>query len=155
MIGCVSSAWRSLKRILIGASVVLAVIALHPNTASASDLEERDAAAIRLVIERQIEAFKKDDANAAYAFAAPEIKDLFPSPEAFIAMVRQGYPPVYRPRSYEFGELGWLDDQLIQPVSIVGPDGVLVTAAYTMERQSDGTWKISGCMILPASGKSI
>ncbi len=30
----------------------------------------------------------------------------------------------------------------------VGPDGVAVIAMYAMERQPDGTWRISGVVLL-------
>ncbi len=70
-------------------------------------------------------------------------------------MARQGYQPAYRPRSYAFGELTRIDDKLVQPVEIVGPDGVPVTALYIMERQPDGSWKIGGCVLTRAPGQGV
>ena len=61
---------------------------------------EGDAA--RAAILRQQEAFRHDDAAAAYAEAAPAIRSIFSSAETFIGMVRQGYAPVYRNRRFEF-----------------------------------------------------
>ena len=108
---------------------------------------------IRSVIDQQIDAFKRDDATGAYSFAAPSIQQIFPSAEIFMQMVRQGYQPVYRPRSFEFDELTEIDGKIVQPVRVVGPDGVPVTALYIMERQPDGSWKIGGCVLTQGPGQ--
>ena len=63
-----------------------------------------DVAAAQSVIQSQEEAFGRDDAAAAYTFAAPSIKSWYRTPETFMSMVRNGYAPVYRHRSFEFGE---------------------------------------------------
>ena len=114
-----------------------------------------DVQSIRDVIEQQIDAFKRDDATGAYSFAAPGIQKIFPSAEIFMQMVRQGYQPVYRPKSFAFEELTQIDGKLVQPVQVIGPDGVPVTALYIMERQSDGSWKIGGCVLTRVPGKGI
>jgi hypothetical protein len=65
---------------------------------------EEDAAAGQAIIRSQEEAFTRDDAAAAYTLAAPGIKSEFQTPDIFMSMVRNGYAPVYRHRSFEFGE---------------------------------------------------
>ena len=50
--------------------------------------------ATRHIIERQIDAFLKDDAAAAYAFAAPGIQARYPDKDSFFAMVKKSYQPV-------------------------------------------------------------
>ena len=107
------------------------------------------------MIEQQIDAFKRDDAAGAYSFAAPGIQQIFPTAEIFMQMVRKGYQPVYRPRSYAFGELTEIEGKLVQPVQIVGPDEIPVTALYIMERQPDGSWKIGGCVLTRGPGKGV
>lgn len=72
---------------------------------------------------------------------------MFGTPETFLAMVRRGYAPVYRPRAVEFRELAETDGALVQRVVLVGPDGVPEVALYVMERQPDGTWRIAGCFL--------
>ena len=62
--------------------------ALWVSTASA---EESAAAHSRATIERQFEAFARDDAEAAYALADPTIKQMFVDPDHFLAMVRDRY----------------------------------------------------------------
>ena len=114
-----------------------------------------DVRTIRNVIERQIDAFKRDDAAEAYSFAAPGIRKSFPTAEIFLDMVRQGYRPVYRPRSIAFDALTRIEGTLVQPVRVIGPDGEPVTALYIMERQSDGNWKIGGCVLTRAPGRGV
>jgi hypothetical protein len=108
-----------------------------------------DVAAAQGVIRSQVEAFSRDDAAAAYSFAAPAIQNVFPQ-ETFMAMVRGSYAPVYRHKSFEFGEARIADGSIAQRVHIVDGDGVAWEALYTLERQPDGSLKISGCSLLKA-----
>lgn len=105
------------------------------------------------IITRQIEAFRADNGEAAYGFAAPAIRRIFPTPEIFMQMVRQGYRPVYRPQSFAFA--GVFTDPMGRPaqrVTIVGPDGRSYEAIYAMERQPDGRWLIVGCTLVEIPG---
>lgn len=108
-----------------------------------------DQAAIRSVITRQLDAFKRDDAPGAYRFATPDVREAFTTPGAFIDMVRRGYPPVYRPRDVEFSELAVRDGEVVQEVELIGPDGKPVLAVYTMVRDGDG-WLIAACVLMPS-----
>jgi hypothetical protein len=123
--------------------------------ARAEDLSSADRAAFQSIISNQIAAFRADDGERAYGFAAPTIQQIFPNAEIFMNMVRQGYKPVYRPQRFTFGEAG-IDPagRPIQRVTIIGPDGVTYEALYTLERQSDGTWRILGCALLQRPGAS-
>ena len=117
----------------------------------AEALSAEDKSAFQGVITGQIEAFRADNSAKAYSYAAPMIRQIFPDPEAFMNMVRQGYQPVYRPQSFTFGEAGLsASGRPIQRVRVVGPDGMNYEAIYTMERQPDGTWQINGCAIVRA-----
>jgi Domain of unknown function (DUF4864) len=115
-----------------------------------TELTAADRAAIRAVIEHQIEAFRRDDATGAFAFASPEIRAQFGTPEHFLTAVKTFYQPVYRPqRTGGFTNLYIIDGQLTQPVLLVGPNGDFVVALYTMRKQSDGEWRILGCSLIP------
>jgi len=102
------------------------------------------------VIRSQEEAFSRDDAAAAYAFAAPAIKSWYPTPDAFMFMVRNGYAPVYRHRSFRFGEAKVSDGRIEQQVHIIDAEGAAWEALYTLEPQSDGSLKISACILTKA-----
>ena len=115
----------------------------------ADALSAQDESDFRAVIADQIAAFEADDSARAYSHAAPIIRELFPDPERFMGMVKQGYQPVYRAKSYSFGKAGFsASGRPIQRVTIVGPDGLTYEAIYTMERQPDGSWEITGCALV-------
>ena len=109
-----------------------------------------DVAAGQTVIRSQEEAFGRDDAPAAYTFASPGIQQRFHDPETFMSMVRNGYTPVYRHRSFEFGEAKTANGTIQQEVHIVDANGVAWEALYTLEPQPDGSLKISGCVLTKA-----
>jgi len=109
-----------------------------------------DVAAAQTVIRSQVEAFGRDDAQGAWSYAAPEIHDRFHQADIFLMMVQQGYPPVYRHRSFEFGEAKVSDGVIAQRVHIIDAEGVPWEALYTLQRQSDGSLKITGCSLLKA-----
>jgi Domain of unknown function (DUF4864) len=112
---------------------------------------EEDVAAGQAVIRSQEEAFSRDDAAAAYTFAAPGIKSLYQTPDIFMYMVRKGYAPVYRHRSFEFGEAKAYEGKIYQQVHIVDANGDAWEALYTLEPQPDGTFKISACILKKAA----
>ncbi len=109
-----------------------------------------DIAAAQGVIRAQEQAFVRGDAAAAYSHAAPEIKQLFPQAEIFLQMVQQAYPPIHRHKSFEFGEARAVGGRIAQRVHIVDDNGEAWEAMYTLEQQSDGSLKITGCSLLKA-----
>jgi hypothetical protein len=120
-----------------------------PLSAQQRALTDADRAAIRTVIERQLEALRQDDAVGAFALASPEIQAKFETRERFMTMVQTWYQPVYRPRLVVFRDLNLLAGQPTQAVLLVGPDGVPVMALYPMQQQPDGVWKTAGCYLVP------
>ena len=109
-----------------------------------------DVAAAQSVIRAQEQAFVRGDAAAAYSHAAPEIKQLFPQADIFLQMVQQAYPPIHRHKSFEFGEARAAGGRIAQRVHIVDDNGEAWEAMYTLEQQSDGSLKITGCSLLKA-----
>jgi hypothetical protein len=109
-----------------------------------------DVAVGQSVIRSQEDAFSRDDAATAYTFASPGIQSWYRTPETFMFMVRNGYAPVYRHRSFEFGEARTADGKIVQEVHIVDANGEAWEALYTLEPQSDGSLKISACVLKKA-----
>ena len=109
-----------------------------------------DVAAAQNIIRSQEQAFGRDDAAAAWSHASPTLQEVFRRPEIFMMMVQQAYPPVYRHRSFEFGEAKTAGGQIAQRVHIVDDNGEAWEALYTLERQADGSLKITGCSLLKA-----
>lgn len=141
-------------RARLTSSVILAAHLLASFPAAAFDEADREAA--RAVIARQVDALGRDDAATAYAQAAPGIRDLFPTPEVFIGMVRTNYRPVYRHRSFVFGAAqDGGATSLSQSVAIQDTYGVDWTAEYSLERQPDGQWRIAGCRLTKSPGVNL
>jgi len=140
----------------IAAAVFALVFALGATAAArAADISDSDRAAIQALITDQIHAFQRDDGSTAYADASPTIQSIFSSPDAFMAMVKNGYAPVYRPQSVTFGDIVDSDAGPLQKVFVTGPDGKSYLAVYTLEHEPDGTWKINGCSIVDDDSPSI
>ncbi|RXG99280.1 DUF4864 domain-containing protein [Bradyrhizobium zhanjiangense] len=133
----------------IAALVVALTIALSLLAARAGDVT-----AAQSVIRAQEQAFVRDDATAAYSYAAPAIKEIFPAPDIFMSMVQNGYAPVYRHKSFEFGGSKTDGDWIAQRVHIIDANGEAWEALYTLEQQPDGSYKITGCSLLKA-GQSV
>ena len=121
----------------------------------AEPVADVDARAVRQVVSAQLEAFAKDDAKRAFSYAAPSIRAMFGTPDRFLAMVRSGYPVVYRAAGATFLIPQRLDGDLVQGVHLTDADGALWLATYRLERQRDGHWRIAGCDVRPATGKMI
>jgi hypothetical protein len=104
---------------------------------------------IRDTIQSQIDAFLADDFARAFTFASPNIKGIFGTPENFGAMVKQGYPMVYRPAQVEMGELREIAGNLWQRVRITDQAGAGWFLDYMMVETAEG-WQINAVQILPA-----
>jgi Domain of unknown function (DUF4864) len=109
-----------------------------------------DLATAQGIITSQVEAFGRDDAATAYSYAAPAIQGMFHQPDIFLSMVQRNYAPVYRHKSFEFGEAQVADGKIAQRVHILDADGEAWEALYTLEQQPDGSLKIIGCVLIKA-----
>lgn len=117
----------------------------------ATGAAQADPAAIRQVIDGQIAAFRAGDAERAFGFAAPGIVNLFRTPGNFAAMVRQGYPMVWRPGSVEYLGAEEAGGAWTQDVLVTDTTGRLYTLEYTMVETPEG-WRIAGVRLLNEAG---
>lgn len=129
--------------LVFGFAIALAISAASPSQAQDAD--------IRSVITSQIEAFKADDFDTAFTFAAPSIQNMFRTPQNFGRMVSQGYPMVWRPAEVDYLDLRRENGGIFQDVEITDSDGARHLLEYRMT-ETDGVWKISGVRILQAPG---
>ena len=104
---------------------------------------------IQETIQNQIEAFQADDFARAFAFASPNIQSLFGTAENFGAMVKDGYPMVYRPSDVEMLELRDVAGDLWQRVRITDQAGQAHYLGYMMIETPEG-WQINAVQLLPA-----
>jgi hypothetical protein len=112
---------------------------------------QAQGADIKSTIDRQIEAFRADDFEAAFGFASPNLQRLFGSPENFRSMVTRGYPMVWKPAEVRYLELADVNGSLWQKVLIKDRKGVVHVLGYRM-LETDMGWKISGVQLFPSPG---
>lgn len=135
--------------------MILSLAAMFLLAAPMARAGDAEVKAAQSVIESQLQAFRDDDAARAYSYAAPSIKRIFPTKEAFMSMVTNGYPPVHRAQSHAFGKVEETGaSSIMQQVLIVGPDGKDYEAVYTLERQPDGSYLITGCSLRASNSLS-
>ena len=119
--------------------------------AAAEKLPPTDIRAIEKLIRDQIDAFGRDDAERAFGYASPDIQRMFGTPDNFMRMVRDNYEPVYRAGSVQFIRLDSVDGQWVQTVQLVDEEGRVWRALFTVKRQANRMWKVSGCQLLETS----
>jgi uncharacterized protein DUF4864 len=140
-------------RFLRSSAALFFIVWLGLGAAYGQGAAETDANEFQRIIRNQLEAFKADNGLAAYSYAAPAIKRIFPSPEIFMQMVRSGYPPVYRSQSFSFGTItDEMNGRPTQRVTIIDAKGKAWIALYAFEKQPDGSWKIIGCTLVESQG---
>lgn len=127
-------------------AVMLAVALVLPGGTLPARAQEEP---IRNTIQSQIDAFQADDFARAFTFASPNIKQMFGTPENFGAMVKSGYPMVYRPADVQMMELRDVAGNLWQRVRITDQAGAGWYLDYMMVETAEG-WQINAVQILPA-----
>lgn len=105
---------------------------------------------IRAVISAQIKAFEADDFATAFAYASPTIQQMFGSALNFGAMVKNGYPMVWRQNDLKFLALERRGGLLWQDVLVRDLKGALHILEYQMQQGDDG-WKINGVTLRQAT----
>ena len=119
----------------------------------AEPLSTKDEKAVQTVVQSQLAAFAKDDADKAFSYAAPELRKNIGSSSAFMAMVKNSYPVVYRPASVAFLKPESSGDDVVQRVQMLDASGTSWLAVYSLQRQKDKTWRISGCAVVENKGR--
>ena len=54
-----------------------------------------------------------------------------------------------------FLNLAFSRGRLVQRVLLQGPDSIAVVALFPMMQMNDGSWRVDGCVLVPAIGKSV
>jgi len=125
-----------------------AALLLNGGQAGSAFADNAGSAEVQAMIAAQIDAFGHDDGATAYSFASPGIQTMFPSVDAFMAMVRSGYAPLYHLQQFQFSDMQIVGDKFVQNVEITAGDGTTWTAQYVLGREADGSLKIEACRLL-------
>ena len=134
-----------------------ALLAMLAIAASALGTPARaDAAAeIRAVIQDQLDAFAVGDAPRAFSHASPDIQARFGSSAVFMTMVEAGYAALIRPREFEIEDVRADGDVAAARARLISADGRVYQAIYPLRRLPDGAWRIDGCQLEQAPGRSL
>jgi len=144
-----------LFRVFLTGVIAMSIVLLSATSAfAAEEVNEVDVKAVRFVIDSQISAFKSGDHQSAYAFAAPNVQQAFPSVEIFIDMVRRGYMPIYQPESYFFGRNMLSEGEVYQELIVTDANRKLWQIIYTLIQQEDKSWKVTNVLMYPYKGTS-
>jgi len=147
--------WGRLRAVALQALAAVTLLALQglSGAALAAPFTDADAKAVRQVVEAQLAALAVDDAVKAFSYAAPNVREAVGSAEGFLAMVQRGYPVVYRPATVAFLKANGKNDDVIQRVQMVDAEGESWLAIYSLQRQKDRTWRITGCSVVENKGR--
>ena len=140
-------------KLIINKFLVLLLFFVHLKAAVFADEGGTVMEAVRYTISSQIDAFKDNDVKKAYTFAAPNIQAQFPSPDIFGLMVRNGYPIIWKPKSYKFTTFKDLGNRCIQRVLFQSYNGSLESYDYILEKNGS-VWKIAGVLTIKSAGET-
>lgn len=141
-------------RRLLAALLAGAALAAPWAQVAALPLPDADAASVRATVQGQLDAFAAGDAKRAFSYAAANVRQRMGTAERFMAMVRAGYPVVYQPASVAFLVPQRLPDgTAVLRVQMTDARGSGWLAVYTLVRQKDRSWRISGCEVQPDRGR--
>jgi Domain of unknown function (DUF4864) len=122
--------------------------------AATPPMRASDWKSIKQVIAAQRAALIAGEGEKAFGYATPAIRAQFGEADVFMAMVQVGYPALLTARYTEFLEGAVIDGLIIQPLRLVDADNSVRVALYTMEKQKNGAWRISGCRIGPSTSQA-
>ena len=139
--------WHTLAACLLAVCMAMLGMPAHATALSAADEQN-----VRATVQGQLEAFAADDADRAFAYAAPNVRAAVGTAAAFMAMVRKAYPVVYRPASVAFLKPESSGDQVIQRVQMQDAAGGAWLAVYSLQRGGKA-WLITGCVVVANKGR--
>ena len=109
---------------------------------------------VQQVVQQQLAALAKQDANSAFALADPDLRTQFGNAETFLATVKEQYPMLMQASSMLFLKPETDGTIAVQKVRISDEGGSAWSLTYLLNRQQDHQWRISGCVVTP-EGKQI
>jgi hypothetical protein len=142
------------RRVLILPGILLALLMFWRDVA-ADPVSSSDAQAIHDVVQSQLDAFSEDDASRAFSLATEHMRALIGTPDRFLQMIKDQYPPVYRNRLALFSQPERIDGHTVIIVRLTDSDNLVWLAVYELAREADGAWKIEGCNLVETTTVSV
>ena len=138
---------------LLAVAVLLLGLGWLPTAQAATTFNAADEKSVRSVIEAQLAAFARNDAVAAFSYAAPNVRKAMGSPAVFLKLVQNDYPVIYRHASVAFLKPESQANDAIKRVQMEDANGDSWLATYTLQRQKNKSWRITGCSVVENKGR--
>ena len=125
-----------------------------PLPASAAEVGDADARAVKTVIEAQLASLTSGNAERAFSYASAAIRLQFGDAAKFMSMVQTRYPMLLQraATSYFVPELA--DGAVLQKLQLRDRAGRLWLVTYQLQQQPDAAWRVNGCAVRPADDNS-
>ena len=148
---CVSLAWLASSAVVAGAQPWQARDPEPPpDLPRATGLTQVDEAAMRVLIDAQIAAMRRDDWPAAFALASPDLQAQYGTPAALGDDVNAHYAPLPAVAGIRFIDIVTFRGLPTYRVILTDGDGRMTTAYYLVRRLEDGSLRIAGCVLVRA-----
>jgi hypothetical protein len=143
------------RRLSLGFIATMLGVSMMPLPSFAAAVAERDARAVRAVIEAQLQAFTAGNAERAFSFASAAVRAKFGEAETFMSMVLAGYPMLVQPAATSFFVPESTDGVVVvQKVQMRDRAGRLWMATYRLQLQANASWRINDCAVMPDTASS-
>ncbi len=140
--------FQALRSVLLGVIALVAVVSqAHAVGQTNLDFKNDPGLAIRRVIEQQLEAIRKDDAERALSFASPNIRRAFRDAATFMALLAKEYAPIIKWDKATFLDLRSKEDHYVQRVKLIDKKGKVSVANYALVKADTGEWFVAGMAI--------
>jgi hypothetical protein len=83
------------------------------------------------------------------------MRSLIGTPDRFLQLIKDQYPPVYRNRRALFSPPERIDGHTVVIVRLTDSENMVWLAIYELLREPDGAWKIDGCDLVETAIVSI
>jgi hypothetical protein len=123
--------------------------------AIAAPSEEISGDPVRSVIQKQMAAFERHDAQAAYGFITAHVKEKYPDPVNFLAHIRYDFSPLYDHTDYKFLPRSNDGDAAVQKIELRNRRGEEAEAVFRVIQQPDGLWLIDSFAVMNGDENSI
>ena len=117
-------------------------------------ISESDKAAIRQLIEKQLQAFQQQDEATAFSLTSPTIQKNFARQE-FMKAIAEKYSALTRPRSIMFRGFTLVKNFPALVSTVMDREGTLSQGIFIVQHQQDCSWRIHGYELIPMDEKII
>lgn len=123
--------------------------------AIAAPAEEASRDPVHNVIQKQMAAFERHDAEAAYSFITAHVKEKYPDPVNFLAHIRYDFSPLYDHKDFKFLPRSHDGDAAVQKIELRNRHGEEAEAVFRVIQQPDGVWLIDSFAVMNGDENSI